>query len=85
MKQKEQVQIRMYNNDGYPFIATSYNLLLALDICNRSSLIVTSMNLGHTCLFHKGLFLVYFGDKNKNVVNLPYSSQRKHIFFVKKK
>ena len=29
--------------------------------------------------------MVYFGDKKKNVVTLPHSTQRKHAFFVKTK
>ena len=38
------------------------------------------MNLGHTCLFQKGFCTAYFGDKEKNEVNLPHSAQRKHAF-----
>ena len=38
------------------------------------------MNLGHTCLFHKGFCAVYFGEKEKNEVTLPHSAQRKHTF-----
>ena len=39
------------------------------------------MNLGHTCLFHKGFFTVYFGAKEKNDVTLPHSAQIKHAFW----
>ena len=38
------------------------------------------MNSGHTCLFHKGFFTVYFGAKENNAVTLPHSSQRKRAF-----
>ena len=36
------------------------------------------MNAGHTCLFHKGFCMVYFGAEKDNVVTLPHSAQRKH-------
>ena len=39
------------------------------------------MNLGHTCLFHKGFCTVYFESKEKNLVTLPHSAQRKHAFW----
>ena len=32
-KKKGQVQIKMCNNNGYPFIATLHNVLLAPDLC----------------------------------------------------
>ena len=38
------------------------------------------MSLVHTCLFHKGFFRVYFGEKEKNAVTLPHSAQQKHAF-----
>ena len=43
------------------------------------------MNLVHTCLFHKKFCTVYFGNKKEDAVNLPHTSQRKHIFLVKTK
>ena len=54
VKQKGQVRIKMCNNNGDPFIATLHNVLLAPDLCNRLFSIIKLMNLGHTCLFHKG-------------------------------
>ena len=42
------------------------------------------MNAGHTCLFHKGFYMVYFGAREDNAVTLPYSLVRKHAFMVKK-
>ena len=80
-KKKGQVRIKMCNNNGDPFIATLHNVLLAPDICNRLFSIITLMNLGHTCLFHKGFCTVYFGAKEKNAVTLPHSTQRKHAFW----
>ena len=38
------------------------------------------MNSGHTCFLHKGLCMVYFGDKNKNTFTFPHSIQQKHEF-----
>ena len=53
-KQKGQVQIQMCDKNGKSFIATLYNVLLALDLCNRLFSIITLMNAEHTCLFKKG-------------------------------
>ena len=50
---KGQVQIKMCDNNGYTFIATLHNVLLALELCDRLFSIITLMNSGHTCLFHK--------------------------------
>ena len=44
--QKGQVQIQMCGNNR--------NVLLAPDLCDRLFSIITLMNTGHTCLFHKG-------------------------------
>ena len=38
------------------------------------------MNAGHTCLFHKGFFTVYFVADTTNEVTLPHSAKRKHAF-----
>ena len=51
-KQKGQVQIKMCDDNGNPFITTLHNVLLAPDLCDRLFLIVTLMNSGHNCLFH---------------------------------
>ena len=59
-KQKGQVRIQMCDDNGKTFIATVYNVLLAPDLCDRLFSIITLMNAGHTCLFHKGFFTVYF-------------------------
>ena len=71
-KDKFQIQICEDNIDN--FIATCYNVLLEPDLCDGFFSIVTLMSLGHTCLFQKGFFTVYFGDKKKNAVNLPHSA-----------
>ena len=55
----------MCNNNGDTFIATLHRVLLEPDLCNRLFSIITLMNYGHTCLFHKGFFTVYFGNKDK--------------------
>ena len=77
-KQKGQVQIQMCDDNGKTFITTLYNVLLAPDLCDRLFSIITLMNSGQTCLFHKGLFTVYFGVDKRNEVLLPHSAQRKH-------
>ena len=70
----------MCNNNGKKFIATLYNVLLAPDLCDRLFSIITLMNAGHTCIFHKGFFTVDFGADKINAVTLPHSAQRKHAF-----
>ena len=82
-KQKGQVQIKMCNDNGNPFIATLHNVLLAPDLCDRLFSIIALMNSGHTCLFHKGFCTVYFGARENNAVTLPHSAQRKHAFIGK--
>ena len=60
-KQKGSVRIKMCNDNRKKFIATLYNVLLAPDLCDRLFSIITLMNAGHTCIFHKGFCTVYFG------------------------
>ena len=79
-KQKGSVCIKMCDDNGKTFFATLYNLLLAQDLCDRLFSIVTLMNAGHTCLFHKGFCTVYFRAKEDNAVTLPHSVVRKHAF-----
>ena len=79
-KQKGSVRIQMCGDNGKKFVATLYNVLLAPDLCDRLFSIITLMNVGHTCLFHKAFFTVYFGDKENNAVTLPHSAVRKHAF-----
>ena len=59
-KQKGSVRIQMCDNNGKNFFATLYNVLLAPDLCDRLFSIVTLMNAGHTCIFHKRFYRVYF-------------------------
>ena len=73
----------MRNDNGKTFIATLYNVIVALDLCDRLFSIITLMNAGHTCLFHKGFCKVYFGGEKKNAVTLTHSAQRKHAFIGK--
>ena len=70
----------MCDDNGNTFIATLYNVLLAPDLCDSLFSIITLMNSGHTCLFHKGFCTVYFGEDKKNAVTLPHSAQMKHAF-----
>ena len=82
-KQKGQVRIQMYDDNGKTFIATLYNVLLAPDLCNRLFSIITLLNSGHTCLFYKLFCTLYFGVEKKNAVTIPHSAQRKHAFIGK--
>ena len=81
--QKVSVRIQMFDNNGNNFVATLYNVLLAPDLCDRLFSIITLLNAGHTCLFHKGFCTGYFGAKDDNAVILPHSAVRKHAFMVK--
>ena len=82
-KQKGSVRIQMFDDNGETFISTLYNVLLAPDLCDRLFSIITLMNAGHKCLFHKEFCTVYFGAKEDNAVTLPHSAVRKHAFMVK--
>ena len=82
-KQKGSVRIQMFDNNRETFIVTLYNVLLDPDLCDRLFSIITLMNTGHTCLFHKGFCAVYFGAKEDNAVTLAHSTVRKHAFMVK--
>ena len=79
-KQKVSVRIQMCDNNGRKFVATLYNVLLVPDLCDRLFSIITLINAGHMCLFHKGFYTVYFGAKEDNAVTLPHSAQIKHAF-----
>ena len=57
-KQKGSVRIKMFDKKGKTFVATLYIVLLAPDLCDRLFSIITLMNAGHTCLFHKGFCTV---------------------------
>ena len=70
----------MCDDNGKTCVATLYNVLLAPDLCDRLFSIITLMNAGHTCLFHKGFCTVYFGAKEDNAVTLPHSAVQKHAF-----
>ena len=63
--QKGQVQIKMCDYNRYIFFALLHNILLAPDLCDRLFSIITLMNSGHTCLFHKGFHSMHFGDMEK--------------------
>ena len=65
-KQKVQVQIKMCNNNGDPFIATLHSILLAPDLCDGLFSNITLMNSKHTCLFHQGFCTMYFGYREKS-------------------
>ena len=62
------------------FMAALHNVIFATDLCRRIFSIITLMNFGHNCLFQKRFCTVYFGNKEKNTVNLPHSAQTKHAY-----
>ena len=70
----------MCDDNGKTFFATLYNVLFAPYLCDRLFSIITLMNAGHKCLFHKGFCTVYFGAKEDNAVTLLHSAVRKHAF-----
>ena len=53
-KQEVQFQIKMCDDNRNNFIATLHKVLMSPDLCDKLFLIIMLMNLGHTCLFHKG-------------------------------
>ena len=73
----------MCDDNGNTFIATLYNVILSPYLCDRLFSIITLINAGNNCLFHKGFFTVDFGAEKKNAVTLPHSAQRKHVFLGK--
>ena len=52
-KQKGQVRVKICDDHGSSFIATLYKVLLGPGLWGRLFSIITLMNSGHTCLFHK--------------------------------
>ena len=70
----------MCDDNRKTFVAILYNVLLAPDLCDRLFSIITLMNPGYTCLFHKGFCTVFLGAKEDNAVTLLHSAVRKHAF-----
>ena len=79
-KQKGSVRIKMFDDNRKTLVATLYNVLLAPGLCDIFFFIITLMNAGHTCLFHKGFCTVYFGAKEDNAVKLPHSAVKNTLF-----
>ena len=79
-KQKVQVRIKMCDNNRDHFITMLHNVLLTPYFCDRLFSIIKLMNLGYTCLFHKGFCTEYLRSNEKNTVTLPHSAQSKHAF-----
>ena len=79
-KQKGSVRIQMCDDNRKTFVATLYNVILKLDLCDRLFSIIILMHAGHMCLFHKGFCTVYLRAKEYNAVKLPHSAVRKHAF-----
>ena len=75
MKQTGEVQIKIRDNHGKPFIAKLYDILFASDLCNQLFSITVLMNLGYNFLFHKGFFKVVFSVNEHNMMTLTHSGQ----------
>ena len=73
----------MRDNNGKPFIANLYNVLFITDLFNQLFSIVVLIDLGNTCLFHKGFCTVVLSNNKQNVVTLLHSVQLKQAFLVK--
>ena len=58
----------MCDNNGNPFIAPLYNVLFAPDLYDGLFSIIRLMTLRHTCLFHKGVFMVFFSKNGQNAM-----------------
>ena len=74
VNQKGQARIKRCDNNGKTFIATLHNVRLEPDLCDRLFSIITLMNSGHTCLFHKGFCTMNFRAEKNNEVKLPHSA-----------
>ena len=57
-KQKGSVRMKIFDDNRNTFVATLYNVLMAPELCDRLFSMITLMNSGHTCLFHKGFCTV---------------------------
>ena len=64
-KKKRQVQIKMWDENRYNFIAKLHNVLLAPDLCDVLFSIIMLVNLGHTFYFKKGLHSVLLQQGEK--------------------
>ena len=80
-KQTGEIEIKIRNDNGKPFIDKWYNILFVPYLCDEIFFIIKLINLGHTCLFHKGFCLVFFSDNEQNTVTLPHSTQQIHAFW----
>ena len=69
----------MCDDNKKKFIATLYNVLLAPDLCDRLFSIISLMNAGNICHFHKRFCSVYFGEEKDKSVTLPHSAVRNTI------
>ena len=84
-KQTKEVQIKMRDNNGKPFIDMLYNVLFAPYLCDRLFTIITLMNSGYTRLFYKVFCKILLINNEKNEVTLPHIAHQKYAFLVKTK
>ena len=75
VKQTGEIQIKIPDNNGKTLIDKFYNALFAPDLCDQLFSIITLMNSGHTCIYHKGFCTVFFSDNEHTAVKLLHSAQ----------
>ena len=73
----------MCDDNGDPFISTFHSVLLEPDLCDKLFAIIKLINLGHTCLFYKEFYNVYFGAREKMQLHLQCT--KKTCIFEKNK
>ena len=68
------------DNTSKRFIAMSYSILLAPELCNRLFSIIRLLNLGHTCLFQKWFAQTYLVITN--ITRQHYCITRREIMDI---
>ena len=79
-KQKGNVPIIMCDDKVDTFIAPLHKILIAQIKCDGLFSIIKFRNSVHTCLFHKGLCMVYFGKRRKMRLHYHIVNSRNMLF-----
>ena len=82
-KQKVKVRIKIWNDNGDPFIAMLHNVLLAPDLYNGLFQSLYEWIRDIIVYSKKGFSLCTLEHNIYNIVTLPHSAQRKHAFLGK--
>ena len=75
----------MYGDNGKPFIAKLYKVILSPGLCDCLYFHYYVDEFGIYLIFHKYFYTVFFSYNEQSAVALPHSTQRKHAFLVKKR